>query len=244
MPHISAIVIPSYKETEALPVFLNELLPLMNDNDIVVIADDSPLEQRQVITTLCNRAGETYSVSIYYSFAEKKMGRGAAVRRGMELIRKQFPTVERIIECDADGSHRAIDVISIKNSELNPDLLIGSRYLSSSEILGWPVSRRIFSRALNFLIPRILGLQINDVTNGLRRYSIQAVEKIITTRQVNNGFIYLSEQAKILVKSGYTIDELPIVFVNRIAGSSTVGSKEIIDSLRGIFGLIVSRRKN
>ena len=244
MPNISAIVIPSYKETEALPAFLNELLPLMNDNDIVVIADDSPLEQREIITTLCDKAGEKYSVSIHYSFAEKKMGRGAAVRRGMELIRKQFPTVERIFECDADGSHRAIDVISIKNSELNPDLLIGSRYLSSSEILGWPVSRRIFSRALNYLIPRILGLQINDVTNGLRRYSIQAVEKIITTRQVNTGFIYLSEQAKIIVKSGYTIDELPIVFVNRIAGSSTVGSKEIIDSLRGIFRLIVSPRKN
>ena len=242
MSDSSAIVIPSYKETEALPSFLNELLPLLNVNDVIVVADDSPEEERETIVSLCNQMGEKYSIEIYYSFAEKKMGRGSAVRRGMELIQKNHPSIKRVIECDADGSHRAIDVIKVKNSLLSSDLIIGSRYLPSSAIEGWPISRRIFSRILNYVIPRVLGIKVNDVTNGLRSYSLRAIEKLTATKQINTGFIYLSEQAKILAKSDYTIEEIPIKFVNRIAGSSTVGRKEILDSLQGILGLILNRR--
>jgi dolichol-phosphate mannosyltransferase len=176
--------------------------------------------------------------SYYFINHQGKSGRGSAIRRGMAEALNLFPNLEYMVECDADGSHRPEDILRIKNSEDQSDLLVGSRYLSSSKIVGWPLSRRIFSRILNFAIPKILGVPLVDITNGLRRYTIRAVREILSEHQTNTGFIYLSEQAQIVKRKNLQITELPIEFIDRTLGKSTVTWREITASIRGIFGLM------
>jgi dolichol-phosphate mannosyltransferase len=123
------------------------------------------------------------------------------------------------------------------NTSKAHDFVIGSRYLESSEIVGWPIGRRIFSILTNRVLKCIFKSQLSDWTNGLRRYSAQASIIQLEHEFVNKGFICLSEQILILRKKGIEPFEVPIVFVDRTHGMSTITHMEILESVRGIFGL-------
>jgi len=237
------IAIPSFNEISALPTLIQKLAPLLASSDAILVLDDSPLEIHKEIRSSINEDSTNFTCSILFSHYDGKSGRGAAVRRGMVISRKQFPRLRYFIECDADGSHQVDDIIKMKDLQMNCDLLIGSRYLKQSKILGWPITRRIFSRILNKIIPFLLNIPIKDITNGLRRYTPEAIDKILSREPINKGFIYLSEQAYLLSQSRFIIAETPITFIERVSGNSTVTWKEIVDSLIGIFKLVLLKSK-
>ena len=238
----SVIVIASYNEIEALPILISKISPSLNQNQVLIIADDSPIAIRKELKEKCLREFNSNSSTLDFSFASSKNGRGAAVYRGIKYAKATYGEFDSYIECDSDGSHRAEDIIRILKMETKIDLLIGSRYLSESKIIGWPLSRTIFSKLLNLTIPKLLNVPCRDITNGLRRYSSQAIKVILESTPKNTGFIYLSEQAQLISRAKLTIGEMPIIFENRIAGESTVGVKEILDSFTGVLKLLISRK--
>lgn len=142
------------------------------------------------------------------------------------------------MECDADGSHRPEDILQILDSLIVCDLLVGSRYLENSKIIGWPIRRKVFSKILNVLIPFLLQLQMSDVTNGLRRYSIKSIDLLLENDATTTGFVYLSEQALLISRGGLLVKEIPIVFKDRELDTSTVTWKEILSSLFRIIQLV------
>ena len=231
-------------ELEALPLLLKNLSDFLDESDIVVIADDSPLEYRGEIEKSCISIFENSKTKFLLSYGYKKSGRGNAIRRGMRSALEEYPEIEYVIEMDADSSHQPSDIVNLRNLSSEADLIIGSRYLPNSRIVGWPISRRIFSRILNLVIPRILNIDINDITNGLRRYKAESAKLFLDIEPKNLGFTYLSEQALILDRAGKQIEEFPTTFVNRTVGKSTVTYKEVVSSLRGIITLIKSERHN
>lgn len=239
----TVIIIPSYRETLALPALLQDLKSGLSSQHALLIMDDSPIELAQEINNACIAAMKGSNCQFKFNNANVKSGRGAAVRRGMVLALSDYSNVAHIMECDADGSHRAIDILKILNSESGADLLVGSRYLPASKIVGWPLSRRIFSFLLNHMIPRVTSVNLRDITNGLRKYSKGAVKVILSEPQINKGFIYLSEQAILVSDSGLQIAEEPIVFIDRTLGKSTVTWREITNSLSGIARLLLFDRK-
>jgi dolichol-phosphate mannosyltransferase len=236
------IIIPSFNETFALPDLLSQLIDNLTTNDAVLIMDDSKADIATEIDSQCKQIMAQAKCEYIFINHGEKSGRGAAVRRGMETAKKTFPNMEFVIECDADGSHQPKNILQIRNYESSTDLVIGSRYLPDSTITGWPLSRRIFSYILNKTIPKIFKIDITDITNGLRRYSVSATESILNQRQRNTGFIYLSEQAIVVNNSKLSINEIPIDFIDRTKGESTVSWKEVTDSIRGIIGLFLKSR--
>jgi dolichol-phosphate mannosyltransferase len=238
------IVIPSYNETLALAQLLKELVDDLLDSDAVMIMDDSPVDVAKEVESACRNQLSGTDVNFYFFNHNGKSGRGSAVRRGFEKSVELFPDLRFVIECDADGSHQAADIIKVKNSENLSDLLIGSRYLPDSKIIGWPVSRRIFSYLLNLIIPKFLRIDIKDITNGLRRYNLSAIGAILSKDQSNKGFIYLSEQALLIKKANLVISEIPIEFIDRTLGSSTVTWREILASIRGVILLLSTAHRH
>lgn len=231
------VIIPSYCEVEALPVFLRELLPLLPITTCVIICDDSPVDTFEALKKEIEKI-DISGIEIKYNHADSKAGRGAAVKRGLILAKAEFSRCAYFVECDADGSHRPEDVLRVLNTKESADLVIGSRYLPGSVISNWPKSRRIFSKILNKIIPMVLRLKINDVTNGLRRYSISATNVILEKESRNAGFTYLSEQALVVTRAKLRVVEIPIHFIDRIHGHSTVTFREIYQSIKGIFTII------
>lgn len=233
----NAIIIPSYNEQEALPSLLRKLVPNLTEKDCIIVVDDSEPTVAKRINELCLVIFQ--SASCHFSFVANgsKSGRGAAVRRGMVIANNTFPDLQFLLECDADESHRAEDILKVLRLTTNSDLVIGSRYMKESAIHGWPISRRIFSFVLNKTVPRIVDIKTTDITNGLRRYSRTAYKTVLSVPPINTGFIYLTEQAVLVSDADLSISEVPIVFENRVLGKSTVTWREILDSLKGIVGL-------
>jgi len=237
------IAIPSYNEIAALPILIKKLSLSLNPDDAVLILDDSSIDNKIKIQSLTREVFIGSKGILLFSNSDEKLGRGSAVRRGMQFCKKHFPNLQYFIECDADGSHQVSDVIKLRDHQSEIDLVIGSRYLPKSQIIGWSVQRRIFSRLLNFIIPKMLGIPVKDITNGLRRYSPKAIDYILKVKQLNNGFTYLSEQIFIVHTKGLSILELPIIFIDRVSGKSTVTYKEVINSIKGILLLFIYKKR-
>ena len=237
------VAIPAYNERETLPIIVKELSLSLSEKDAILILDDSPFQIHAEIQSAVTIAAKNSRCVVFLLHNNSKSGRGAAVRRGMKLSVESFPKMKYFIECDADGSHQVKDIIKLKSSEIVCDLLVGSRYLRESRIIGWPISRRVFSKILNSAIPFVLNVPIKDITNGLRRYTPQALRQILLKEPINKGFTYLSEQAFLVHSSQLKLAEIPIIFVERVAGRSTVTWKEILASLRGILYLLLLKKK-
>ena len=236
----NAIVIPSYKETLALPRLLKELSNSLDSYDIVLVVDDSPKEISDHLKQACLDSLADSSCHFMFIQNEVKKGRGAAVRKGMQSVLTLYPSLEYVLECDADGSHTPSDIVSVLRYNNDCDLLVGSRYVEGSEIQGWPLSRRIFSWILNKIIPRVTQVPLNDITNGLRRYSTKAVSEILRSPQQNQGFIYLTEQAILVDRALLSVAETPITFIDRTIGQSTVTWREILKSLAGVSKIVLN----
>jgi dolichol-phosphate mannosyltransferase len=232
------IIIPSYNETQALAAFLSQLVPLLPKEIAIIIVDDSTWQNAEVIKGQIQELEEQFPNPIKLLRSNKKTGRGASVKRGMSVAVETFVNLKTILECDADGSHQPRDVVKIALSEREVDLLVGSRYLRQSRISNWPLGRRVFSKILNVVIPKVLNVPMSDITNGLRRYSINAVNKLLSEDSLNTGFVYLSEQAICLHRNNFSIGEEPIHFINRVLGESTVTRKEVLDSIVGVHKLV------
>lgn len=232
------IVIPAYNETEALPLLIGELAPRLSEGDLIIIVDDSAASVAEETERRCRASLLTTASQFTFLHRGAKGGRGAAVRQGFDFILGSCPQAQWFLECDADGSHRVEDIVGILTFPSRADLVVGSRYLSGSMIVGWSLSRRIQSRILNILIPSMLGLSVGDVTNGLRRYSRTAVEQILQFQPASSTFIYLTEQALIVQRSGLMIEEVPIRFEERRAGASSVTWRELQASVKGLFQII------
>jgi dolichol-phosphate mannosyltransferase len=128
---------------------------------------------------------ENHNHIINYLHSNSKAGRGAAVKRGLEFARREYEECKYFLECDADGSHRPEDVVRVLKENESIDLVIGSRYLGESLISNWPKSRRLFSRILNQALPKLLRINVKDLTNGLRRYSVEATTLILKKESKN-----------------------------------------------------------
>jgi dolichol-phosphate mannosyltransferase len=237
------IAIPCYNEIIALPILIKKLSLFLNSEDVVLILDDSPPDNQGKIKLLVTNSFSGSKGMLLFLNSHKKLGRGSAVRRGMQLCKKNFPNFKYFIECDADGSHQVLDIVKLRDHESKADLLIGSRYLPESQIIGWSMQRKIFSRLLNFIIPKLLQIPVKDITNGLRRYSPRTIDYILKFNPINTGFTYLSEQILIVHAKGLSILELPIVFIDRVSGKSTVTYKEIINSIKGILLLLFHKKR-
>ena len=233
-----ALVFASYKELKTLPILLKELSMYLNSQHVIIVSDDSPEEIRMELVEKCKNALASKESKIDFSFGKYKVGRGAAILRGFKFASEKYGPFDFFIEADSDGSHTAFDINKLITNKSEADLVIGSRYLTESRIIGWPISRRLFSKMLNSIIPSLLNVKCTDITNGLRRYSKRAVEAFYEEQPKNTGFVYLSEQALIVKNKKLTITEVPITFINRTIGESTVGLKEVFISLRGIYLLI------
>ena len=237
----NVIIIPSYLEEDSLPALLANLGPKLTYADAILVMDESPSEIFLKMQRSCITAMSGTKCQLIFSNDQPKSGRGASVRRGLLSAVKLFPNLQFVVECDADGSHQPADIIQLIQSRNDVDLLIGSRYMKESKIIGWPISRVFFSSVLNYLIPKLIGVQVKDVTNGLRRYSRQAIEIIVSEEPKTGGFIYLTEVAVLLKNKKLSISEIPTTFVNRVIGNSTVTFNEIISAT---FGLILILKKD
>ncbi|OGR47482.1 MAG: hypothetical protein A2X40_07970 [Elusimicrobia bacterium GWC2_65_9] len=228
------VVIPTFNESANIGRLierLRELGPLR----VIVVDDGSPDGTGAVVDALARRDERLEVIH-----RQSKSGRGSACLEGLRRALSR-PQTRCVVEMDADFSHDPSELSSMVAALADTDVVVRSRYLPGSSVLGWSLSRRIFSKASNRLARLLLNIPLSDLTNGYRAYSRPAAECVAARDLCLSGYIALSESADRLYAQGFRFAELPTVFVNRVRGQSNLSLYEIYQALSGILRLGAAR---
>ena len=144
---------------------------------------------------------------------------------------------EVLVEMDADLSHDPAALPSLLDAiDGGADLVIGSRYVPGGAIPTWSALRLGLSRWGNRYANAMLNLGVHDATSGYRAYRADALEAISFDRVRANGYGFQIETAYRMVQIGRKVKEVPIVFIDRVDGTSKMSSRIVVEALALVTG--------
>lgn len=199
-----SIVLPAYKEAEALTKLLPELkaraAELTPNYEILVIDAQQPVDataqvcRANAVGHLHRRYGNLY---------------GDAVRTGIEEAAGRF-----IIFIDADGSHNPAHLRLLWDQRDRYDVVIGSRYVQGGHTEN-PAILIFLSWVVNVIFRLVFRLHCQDVSNSFRLYRAEFLKPL---RLHCHNFDIVEEL--LILLSGRRIVEVPVTFERRKAGQS------------------------
>ena len=103
--------------------------------------------------------------------------------------------------------------------------------------MNWPLSRLILSYSANLYTRIVTGLPVRDATGGFKCFRRRVLEAIRLDRVQSDGYAFQIEMSFKAWKKGFTIREIPIVFVDRRAGVSKMNKKIIWEAVGMVWRL-------
>lgn len=235
------ITIATYNEIENLPRLVDELFKISPDFHILVIDDNSP----DGTGRWCDAANDRND-RLRCLHRPGKLGLGTAILAGMRYaIEHEF---DYTLNLDADFSHRPeyipalLAAIEDEHGERLADLAIGSRYVPGGSTPGWPLQRRLISRALNYYTRLLLGLKVRDCSGGFRCYRTNALRKLEFEQIRSRGYSFQEEILWHLKRTGARFAEVPIAFRDRTEGVSKITIREAISAVWLVTRMAFSMR--
>jgi dolichol-phosphate mannosyltransferase len=161
-----------------------------------------------------------------------KLGLGSAYRDGFAHLAGMVGADDVVVTMDCDLSHDpAVIPELIRRLVAGADVAIGSRYVPGGSTADWPWHRRVLSRWGNRYTSVVLRLGVRDCTSGFRAYRASMLTAIEPETTTAEGYAFLTELARRLVAAGARIEEHPIRFVDRDAGSSKMSGRIVVESM-------------
>ena len=220
----SLVIIPMYNEKENASAIIDAVLALSHDFDVLVIDDNSPDGTAQIVKEKISERPDR----IFIIEREGKLGLGTAYITGFKYALEHG--YEYIFEMDADFSHNPDDLLKLYKacSEEGADVAIGSRYITGVNVVNWPMGRVLMSYYASKYVRIVTGLPVHDTTAGFVCYRRRVLQTMELDKIKFKGYAFQIEMKFTAYKCGFKIQEVPIIFVNRVLGTSKMSG--------GIFG--------
>lgn len=218
------VIIPTYNEKENIENIIRAVFALPEAFHLLVIDDGSPDGTAAIVKKLQNEFPER----LFIVERKGKLGLGTAYIAGFKWgLEHKY---DFIFEMDADFSHNPQDLPRLYNACANEgaDVAIGSRYVSGVNVVNWPIGRVLMSYFASKYVKFITGLKIYDTTAGFKCYRREVLETIELDKIRFKGYAFQIEMKFTAYKCGFTLREVPIIFINRQLGTSKMSG--------GIFG--------
>ena len=169
-----------------------------------------------------------------------KLGLGTAYITGFKWALQQG--YDFVIEMDADFSHRPEDLIPLQAACATggADLSIGSRYITGVNVVNWPMGRVLMSYYASAYVRLITGMKVHDTTAGFVCYRREVLESIDLDNIEFKGYAFQIEMKFTAFKMGFKIKEVPIIFVNRVLGTSKMNGSIFGEAVFGVIKLRLS----
>ncbi|TWU28429.1 polyprenol monophosphomannose synthase [Bythopirellula polymerisocia] len=224
----------TYNEMENLPALVARIhveLPMAN---VLVVDDNSPDGTGRWCRDFAAK-NSWFSCMV----REGKLGLGSALALLMQTAIEQGAT--HLLTMDADWSHPPEQLPAMVAAAEHADVVIGSRYCEGGAIEGWPARRRLMSRVVNKASRIILGIPIGDFSGNYRVYSCRLLAEVSWDELRSDGYAFIEEVLWHLKAAGATFAEVPITFVDRMAGESKISWREMVGAGR-MLGSLAWRR--
>lgn len=229
----SLVIIPMYNEKENAAAIIDAVLKLPVDFDILVIDDNSPDGTAAIVKEKI--AADPTRVNIIERAG--KLGLGTAYIEGFKwALDKGY---DYICEMDADFSHNPDDLVRLREAlaEDRGDVAVGSRYVSGVNVVNWPMGRVLMSFYASKYVRIVTGMKVRDTTAGFVCYKRKVLEAMNLDAIRFKGYAFQIEMKFTARQLGFRIVEVPIVFVNRVLGTSKMSSGIFGEALFGVMRL-------
>ena len=219
------MVVPTYNERENVAGLLAAVRSTIPAADILVVDDNSPDGTASVVEEAASELGQ-----IKLLRRPGKHGLGSAYRDGFAIALDE--AYDAVVSMDADFSHDPASLPDLlRLLDAGADAVIGSRYVPGGDTVDWPLHRRWLSRWGNRYTSLVLGLQVRDCTSGFRAYRAEALRAIDPGSTSAEGYAFLTELVRRLVRPDFRVMETPIVFRDRRYGESKMSGRIIAESM-------------
>lgn len=236
------VVIPTYCEKETISSVIERILAADETVNVLVVDDNSPDGTGEIVEKI---AAQDPRVQVMHR--TEKNGLGSAYIAGFRLALEQG--YDEIIEMDADGSHQPEELPALRKLlKSGAALAIGTRWMPGGKTVNWPRYRQIISRAGTTYARIMLSSRLRDITSGYRGFSAETLRSLDLENLDSAGYCFQIELAWLVERSGKSVQEFPITFVERIDGHSKMTLGIIVEALAKVTSWGISsrlgRRKN
>jgi dolichol-phosphate mannosyltransferase len=226
----SLVIIPTFNEIENIEIIIHSVFALEQDFHILVVDDNSPDGTADAVKAL----QEQYLNKLFLEVRRDKSGLGTAYIHGFKwAIEKKY---EYIFEMDADFSHAPTDLIKLRQACIEgADVAVGSRYKKGINVVNWPLHRILLSYGASFYVKLITGMRVHDPTAGFVCYRRKVLETINLDSIKFIGYAFQIEMKFRAHLQDYKIEEVPIIFTDRIRGKSKMSASIINEAVFGVL---------
>ena len=228
------VIIPTYNEKENIEAIITAVMELPIEYHVLVIDDGSPDGTAAIVKDLM---ANTFAGKLHLVERAGNLVLGTAYIVGFKwAIEHQY---DYIFEMDADFSHNPNDLLKLYDACANQgaDVAIGSRYVSGVNVVNWPMGRVLMSYFASKYVRFVLGMQVHDTTAGFVCYRREVLETIELDKIRFKGYAFQIEMKFTSYKCGFKIQEVPIIFVNRVLGTSKMSGGIFSEALLGVIKL-------
>ena len=232
----SVIIIPTYNEKENIERMIRTRLALEHSFDVLVVDDGSPDGTAAIV----KRLQVEFDGRVFLIERSGKLGLGTAYIAGFKWALNAG--YEYIFEMDADFSHNPDDVPRLYEAcaKDGADLSVGSRYVTGVNVVNWPMGRVLMSYFASKYVRLITRLPVYDTTAGFNCYRRSVLETIDLDAIRFKGYAFQIEMKFVTHKCGFTIKEVPVIFVNRVLGVSKMSGGIFSEAFFGVISLKVN----
>lgn len=229
----SLVIIPTYNECENVKAIIEAVLGQPDGFDVLIIDDNSPDGTAAIVKEM----QPALSGRLHLLERKGKQGLGTAYIAGFKWALEHG--YEYVFEMDADFSHSPADLGRLRKAcaEEGADVAVGSRYVTGVNVVNWPIGRVLMSYYASRYVRLVTGMPVNDATAGFVCYRRRVLEAFDLDSIKFKGYAFQIEMKFMAYKYGFKIVEVPIVFTNRVLGTSKMSSGIFSEGLFGVLEL-------
>ncbi len=214
----TVIVIPTYNEIENIERLITEITSLPLNLEILVVDDNSPDGTAKAVERM---AAQNKRVHLLLRTGER--GRGSA---GIAGFKKALAmNADYIMEMDADFSHHPQFIPDFLEQIKHYDVVLGSRFVRGGKDVDRGVVRQVITTLANLYVRMVLQVHIKDCTSGYRCFRREALAGLPWETMTSTGPSIVQEVLYHCYLRGYSFKEIPIIFIDRRQGESTLNWK-------------------
>ena len=235
------VITPTYNEKENIENIIRKVFSLDKAFDMLIIEDNSPDGTADIVKRLM----QEFPDRLFIKERKGKLGLGTAYLDGFRWGLEHG--YEYMIEMDADFSHNPEDLPRLYEacSTGKGDVVVGSRYVYGKiSVVNWPMGRLMMSFYASKYVRAVTGMKVMDATAGFVCYSRRVLEAIKFDKVKFVGYAFQIEMKYTATRLGFKIYEVPIIFTDRVLGTSKMSMKIFKEAFFGVFNLRLRNWKN
>ncbi len=237
----SLIITPTYNEKENIEKIIRKVFSLPKEFHILIVEDNSPDGTADIVKRLM----QEFPDRLFIKERKGKLGLGTAYLDGFRWALEH--DYQYIFEMDADFSHNPDDLERLYEACASGkgDVAVGSRYVDGKiSVVNWPIMRLLMSYYASAYVRFVTRMKVYDATAGFVCYTRKVLERMNFNKVRFVGYAFQIEMKYTATKLGYKIAEVPIIFTDRVLGTSKMSMKIFKEAFFGVFSLRFRNWKN